>query len=326
MRLTDLQIQKLAAPEAGQKTYWEDGFGVRVSQGGTKSFVVMYGKDRKLKTIGRYPAMSLKTARREAQLLLATQTSNKIQMTLPEALEAYLKECEGKNRASTVSGYRHHLRHLKKDDLAAVTKDDLPTTAHAVMSGKVFFNWCLRNDLVDKNPFAHSSVSYGKRDRVLSPDEIKAVWRYDHPPFSDFVKLMLLTGIRKGECVNLEIKEDTLYLAPEHTKNGKPHMLPITPMIAALLPIPYFNGWSKGKKRMDDKTVTSGFTLHDLRRTCATIHAQIGTPIHVVEAMLNHASGTISGVAAIYIRHNFLAEMRKAALNYEKHLAALISS
>ena len=326
MRLTDLQIQKLTVPEAGQKTYWEDGFGVRVSQGGTKAFVVMFGKERKLKTIGRYPAMSLKTARREAQLLLATQTSTKTQMTLPEARNAYLKECEGKNRSSTVSGYRHHLKHLKKEDLATVTKDDLPTTAHAVMAGKVFFNWCIRNELVDKNPFAHSHVTYGKRDRVLTPSEIKAVWKYDHPPFSNFVKLMLLTGIRKGECVNIKVKDETLYLEPEHTKNGKPLTLPITPMIEALLPIPYFNGWSKGKKRMDDKTGTSGFTLHDLRRTCATIHAEIGTPIHVVEAMLNHASGTISGVAAIYIRHNFLAEMRKAALNYEKHLASLVFS
>lgn len=40
--------------------------------------------------------------------------------------------------------------------------------------------------------------------------------------------------------------------------------------------------------------------------------------------MLNHTSGTISGVAAIYIQHNFLAEMRKAALTYEQFIAKLM--
>ena len=43
----------------------------------------------------------------------------------------------------------------------------------------------------------------------------------------------------------------------------------------------------------------------------------------MVEAMLNHTSGTVSGVAAIYIRHNFLAEMRKASANYELFIAKL---
>jgi integrase len=326
MRLTDLHIQKLPVPEKGQKTYWEEGFGVRVSQGGSKSFVIMYGKDRRLKTIGRYPEMSLKTARTEAKRLLTIQSSPTPTMSLAEARSAYLEACEKKNRPATVDNYRHYLKQLTKESLSDVTVDDLPDTSHAIMAGKVFFNWCIRHELVQKNPFAYSQVSYGKRDRVLTPDEIKAVWQYDHPPFSDYVKLMLLTGIRKGECVNLTVKDDTVYLAPDHTKNGKALTLPLTPMVEALLPIPYFNGWSKGKKRMDEKTKTSGFTLHDLRRTCATIHAQIGTPIHIVEAMLNHASGTVSGVAAIYIRHNFLTEMRTAALQYEAYIAKLVDA
>jgi hypothetical protein len=44
----------------------------------------------------------------------------------------------------------------------------------------------------------------------------------------------------------------------------------------------------------------------------------------VVEAMLNHTSGMVFGVAAIYIRHNFLAEMRKAALRYEVYVAGVM--
>lgn len=70
MRLTDMMIRKIGSPKSGQKTYFDDnlkGFGVRVSQGGTKSYVVMYGKRRQLKTLGRYPTMTLKDARAAAK-------------------------------------------------------------------------------------------------------------------------------------------------------------------------------------------------------------------------------------------------------------------
>ena len=70
MRLTDLLIKKIGSPERGQKTFYDDalpGFGVRVSQGGSKSFVVMYGKKRQLRTLGRYPDLSLADARKEAK-------------------------------------------------------------------------------------------------------------------------------------------------------------------------------------------------------------------------------------------------------------------
>ena len=46
-------------------------FGCRVSQGGTKSFVVQHGADRQLITIGRYPVVSLADAREEAKRILA---------------------------------------------------------------------------------------------------------------------------------------------------------------------------------------------------------------------------------------------------------------
>ncbi|WP_461459190.1 Arm DNA-binding domain-containing protein, partial [Parasphingorhabdus sp.] len=66
MSLTDLQIRRLKVPEKGQKTYYDPGlpgFGVRVSQGGSKTFVVVYGKDRRRRSLGRYPELSLSDAR-----------------------------------------------------------------------------------------------------------------------------------------------------------------------------------------------------------------------------------------------------------------------
>jgi integrase len=56
-----------------------------------------------------------------------------------------------------------------------------------------------------------------------------------------------------------------------------------------------------------------GWTLHDLRRTGVTKLAALGIPPYVADRVLNHVQGTIRGVAAVYQRHEFLAE-RLAAI------------
>lgn len=80
MRLTDISVRNLAAPDRGQKTYLDDsltGFGVRVSQGGAKSFVLVYGPSRERTTIGRYPAISLQEARAKAREVIAERVLGK---------------------------------------------------------------------------------------------------------------------------------------------------------------------------------------------------------------------------------------------------------
>jgi len=86
-----------------------------------------------------------------------------------------------------------------------------------------------------------------------------------------------------------------------------------------------FSGWAWHKARFDEGLDdVAPFTLHDLRRTFATIHAKIGTPIHVTEKLLNHVSGSISGVAAVYNRHSYIEEMRFAVKAYDDYLANLL--
>ena len=87
-----------------------------------------------------------------------------------------------------------------------------------------------------------------------------------------------------------------------------------------------FNGWSKCKNALDKKVAITPWTLHDLRRTFATQLAALGTPIHITERLLNHVSGTQSGIVAVYQRHNYMDEMRAAIERYETHLAALLAS
>jgi hypothetical protein len=59
--------------------------------------------------------------------------------------------------------------------------------------------------------------------------------------------------------------------------------------------------------------------------TSATTHAKIGTPIHVTEKLLNHVSGTIIGVAAVYNRHSYMEEMRAAVSEYDVYLKSTLS-
>ena len=63
--------------------------------------------------------------------------------------------------------------------------------------------------------------------------------------------------------------------------------------------------------------------LHDLRRTAASGLARLGFPLHVIEAVLNHRCGQISGVAAVYNRHSYLPEKRKAIEPWSAHVLHL---
>jgi hypothetical protein len=77
LALNDLRIMSLKAPEQGQCDVWDAGFkggsfGVRISQGGAKTFILKHGNRRH--TIGRYPILKLAEARTEARRMLAEFT------------------------------------------------------------------------------------------------------------------------------------------------------------------------------------------------------------------------------------------------------------
>lgn len=332
-RLTNLAIQRLPVRKGGQKTYWDDvlpAFGIRVGAR-AKSFVIMYGKDRRLKTIGRYPQISLSDARKEARRLLAQVSDSRPSPAYREAKKAFLDECKARLRPRTVEQYRRYLDDLTfAGDVGDITRQRLAkylASPHASITFKVFFNWCIKNDLIDRNPVAGERISYGSRSRVLTAPELAAVWHHEDGIYTDIVKLLILTGQRKNEIASLQqvwIQDGVIVFPSAITKNKREHMLPYGELTARYLQPRVWNGWSKSKKRMDDATGVEGWTLHDLRRTFATIHAELGTPIHVTEKLLNHTSGTLAGVAGIYNRHTYLPEMRQAVETYEAHIARIV--
>lgn len=328
MKLTDLTLKAIKLPE-NFVTYWDTalpGFGVRCSPKGKKTFTVMYGEDRRRVTIGHYPPMTLSEARLCAKHHLFTKKRTEGQIYLNETRSNFLAECQNRLRQSTVTQYTTHLTQIDKEKLTDIKRNDIDiNNPYAVASWKAFFNWCIQNELIDKNPFQFLKAKTNKRERVLFDEEIKAIWSYDYPPYSSIIKLLFLTGLRRMEVMHMQLEGDVFRLPPEHTKNGRGHTIPATAWTKQYYEEFEFNGWSKGKSRMDRETGITGYRLHDIRRTYATLQAKIGTPIHVVESLLNHQSGVISGIKAVYIRHNYEAEAKIAVANYEKHLQNILA-
>lgn len=348
MRLTDIGIRSLAIPEKGQKTYVDDalpGFGVRVSQGGSKSFVVTYGAGRQRKTLGRYPDKSLKDARNEARVILGSgqvpKTPQDAISDLPGHVDDFLLFCRQKNRPRTVQDYERHLRlHLPRNPTREKLAEKFLELSnrpgeyrHAFLVIRTFLNWCVSVGYLERSPLEglRLTVAPLPRSRVLSADELRAVWAHDDLPFTDVVKLMILTGQRRGEITAIKaqwVADNFVHLPPSVTKNKRPHSFPIGPMAKAILErVPFsYQGWSKGKARMDKVTGVDDYTLHDLRRTFVSHHAALGTPMHITEKMVNHVSGSFGGVVSVYNQHRYLDEMHTAALQYEAFIAKIVGA
>lgn len=182
--------------------------------------------------------------------------------------------------------------------------------------------------------------------------------------FNAVVRLLLLTAQRKSEVGGLtddelELGNAAVWSIPaRRTKNGRAHAVPLSPLaLEVITAVPRIagssllfttngrvsiSGWSKGKTALDRRMLEvahaeaqergsdpgevslSEWHLHDLRRTAASGMARLGHPIHVVEAVLNHKSGVISGVAAIYNRHDYLEEKCRALESWCHHVRSVV--
>ncbi|WP_281855904.1 tyrosine-type recombinase/integrase [Litoreibacter halocynthiae] len=370
MSLTDLQIKRLKAPDKGQKTYYDSalaGFGVRVSQGGTKTFVVLYGKERRRKSLGRYPDLSLSEARllaKQAQVDITLEDLNPKQsapkVSFKTAREKFLADSETRTKPRTVGEYRRLLnKHFHfEQDISDLSRHDIASVVeslkakhseqhHAYVAIRTMMNWCLKRGFLDRSPVPSMTFKTRPRERVLSDKELACVWHRAKAfgrPYGTIVQLLILTGQRKGEVVGLRrswIADGRIVYPSEFVKNQRSHTIPLgarahhliddLPSKSDLLfPSRFdsekpFNGFSKCKAAFDQELKVEPYTLHDLRRTFSSNMAKLGTPIHVTERILNHVSGTISGVAAVYNRHAYVDEMSEAFAAHERHLEEVLS-
>jgi integrase len=225
------------------------------------------------------------------------------------------------------------------------------TTSNRVRASlSSFFAWAIRQGLMETNP----TIGTGRevevsRDRVLTDPELGAIWNgLEDNDYGAIIKLLMLTGARAGEIALLrwsEVTEDEIALPAERTKNARAHRLPLTAPAREILNAQMrresrdfifgrgdggFSGWSKSKSRLDEhiaemtRNYLPHWTPHDLRRTTATRMAELGIAPHVVEAVLNHKSGTIKGVGATYNRYSYDSEKRMALGLWAEHLLAVV--
>ena len=231
------------------------------------------------------------------------------------------------------------------DALAANEK--APMAGATARYGSALFGWAIRRGSVSVNPFERMPIAPTvRRERVLSDDEIPSVWKATEGPgtFNAIVRALLLTGQRREEVSGLTWSELdpglTLWTLPAaRSKNGKPHAVPISTQMDALLRAQprisgtdlvfpgergVFSGWSKSKARLDRGCGVSDWTLHDLRRTAATGMAELGVAPHIIEAVLNHASGHRAGVAGVYNQARYANETRRALDLWGVHVASIV--
>ncbi len=298
MRLTDISIRALNPPERGQVTHYDDtlsGFGVRVSQGGTKTFIVVYGPTRRRMTIGRFPAVGLADARAEAKRILAEATLGKHRpktVTFDKAKDEFLEHVQHKNRPRTYEDYKRLLKRFAfgATRLHDITKADIKrklgkmdaTPAeqfHALVVAKILFRWCVRQDYLDHSPAEglQPKQPLRSRDRALTPEELRVVMKQSlvEPfPWGPIISLLILLGQRRGEVGMLRwewIDSDarTVTLPASTTKNGREHTFPYGDLAARVFEriprmddSPYLFPATKLRRKGQPATVFGGWAKH----------------------------------------------------------------
>jgi integrase len=234
--------------------------------------------------------------------------------------------------------------------VSAIERRGAPVAANkALKSIKMFLRWSVGRAILDQSP-AEGVPTPNKevaRDRVLSDDELARVIlaaREIDDRYGGIVELLALTGQRREEVAKLAWEEldfgRRIWTIPkERTKNAKLHVVHLSDEAIAVLERRQkqgahvfalregkpFQEFSFAKRKLDAVSGVTGWRLHDLRRTCVSGMARLGVAPHVADKILNHQSGTISGVAAVYQRHDFLRERKDALERWGAHVNKTVS-
>lgn len=350
------------------------GLSVRVSPNGkTYSVKFRFGLKQKRMKLGVHPRISLATAREKAIGILRQvdegtdptkrrrNPDTKVEAICREFVRLHARqnkcwrETERILERELVSTFgQRDIRDIKRWDVlelmdAAIARGSTYQANRILSSVRTLVNWCTSRGILEVSPIAgvKAPTKEQSRDRVLDDDEIARLLqacRNDVYPFRQFVPILLASAARRGELAAMTWREidfeQKIWVIPaERSKNGKPHVVPLSAYALAILSeIPRFldsefvftttrkspvSGFSKMLRRLSEGSQTSSWRLHDLRRTAASGMARAGVAPHVVEKVLNHISGKISGVAAVYNRYGYETEKRDALENWGAHLETI---
>lgn len=260
---------------------------------------------------------------------------------------------------------------IRRADVIALLDDIVdegkPILANRVLAAlRKLFNWALERDLIETSPCDRVKPPSPEksRDRVLSDDELRALWIAAEElgwPFGRHMQMLVLTGQRRDEVAGMkwrEISGDTWTLPRERAKTDKAHEVPLSaPALSILEALPRIDGggyvftttgrtpisgFGKAKAAVHDKMLEimrkeatecgddhekveiAPWRLHDLRRTVASGMAKLGIGLAVIEKVLNHTSGSFAGIVGVYQRHEFTEEKRRALEAWGRYVVGLV--
>ena len=384
-RLTDLTIERTRPPQTGRLELWdamEPGVGVRVGRR-DKTFILKmrFAGAQQWLTLGKYPGMSIAEARekaRECKLLaqqgtdprrheqLAAKARERERInTVAHVVEEYIQRHAMPNQRS----WRDTRRRLKRDlvqlygdrPIMEIDRADIIRMLDQVRDRGVgiganrllahtkrFFGWCVERGLIEASPAdnVRKPVKEVSRDRVLTDDELLAVWDAAEGlgyPYGHATQLLVLLGQRRDEVSrmrwdHLNLKARTWTLPAEENKGNRVHVVPLPDTAVeilqdlprhesfvfwALRPDTAINGWGKIKRRLDEGSEVQDWRIHDIRRSVASGLARMAFEPHIVERVLNHATTAAGPLARVYQRYDFEKEKRLALEAWARHLAGL---
>lgn len=265
------------------------------------------------------------TERREAK--------RKVKATVTATLDDYgssLKRRKYANLATAMSTLRRGLCGCLTRDVASLTRRELVDIIEKIEGEgragaaadlrkqlRTFLEWTTNRGLTPFNVLAGlrreratkaQRIAADECGRALSDGELKAVWTASDPTkaFGRLVRALIVTGARRGEMAGLErgmCSEDRLRLPSSHTKQGRPHEIPVTPLLRLILDdCPrtksgllfaspstdgVMGGWTQLVAGVRKRSEVE-FTLHDLRRTMRSGLSRLGITHDVAELMLGH--------------------------------------
>ncbi|WEJ11584.1 tyrosine-type recombinase/integrase [Sinorhizobium sp. K101] len=199
------------------------------------------------------------------------------------------------------------------------------------------WKWAAQEDHIETN-FVPDTLKVGpglvKRERVLSAEELKAIWEACDGPFEStngaaygkMVRFLMVMAQRKMEAGKLkhgDILGGRWKQGEKANKSGREHWLQLPPLALDLIGEGKANelvfageqggvigNFSQLKAELDKLSGVTGWRHHDLRRTASTHLQEQGVAPHIVDAVLNHS---IPGVGGHYM-HGALNEAKSDAV------------
>jgi integrase len=377
IKLTAGFVLSAAKPQEGKDRiiYWDDrrpGFGLMVTKTGKRSFLFQYrnnkGQSRRATLVG---TTKLPDAHKWADILQGevargndpvgkkkTERAEKsTRRKFRTIAESYLKResprVRSMNQREAVLNRLVYpafgdkpIDQIKRKDVVKLL-DEIQDRNGAAMADSTLMvvrrimNWHASRDEDFRSPIVRG-MSRGDpgraRTRVLTDEEIRAVWRAAdkiHKPaglmmFARMLQFILLTAVRRNEAARMDRSErnGTEWLIPAaRVKNKRDFLLPLSAAAISLLdglqvigdkdsgpvftptgsrPLAAFDQF---KKAFDKKCGFSDWTIHDLRRTARSLMSRAGVDPDHAERVLNHA---IRGIRGVYDRHAFYQEKKNA--------------